>query len=145
MYPTQHILAGLLFSAVLLLLYPTIGFLGAVIIFLVSFGIDVDHYFFYIFKKRDFSFQRAYQYSIEQGKIARAQGKQYSAPLNIFHTVEALLMMGILSLYNRIMLFIFLGALFHFILDFWYTVYVLRMPYARRYTLSSYVREKLFL
>ena len=73
MYPTQHLLLGIIFSLVLLFLFPQIGFLGASIIILSTVLIDVDHYVYYVYKKKDLSLKNSYNWIIKKGNKCLAK------------------------------------------------------------------------
>ena len=113
MYPRYHILLGLLFSLTIYLLFP-ITIIQASLLFLSSFLIDVDHYLFYIWRKKDFSLKNAYNYHIQLGKI---NPKNKKPAMMIFHTAEFIILLAILSYFIPILTFILIGLLFHLILD----------------------------
>ena len=142
MLPYEHFIYGFFVAAGIHYFFPQITVLGAAIIFIVSWGIDVDHYLFYVFKKRDLNLRRAYHFFDGQMAVYRKQGKHYCAPLCIFHTAESLLAMIILSFYNRYVFYVLLGALLHFVGDFYHTFIVVKLPRIRRYTITSYLLKK---
>ena len=57
MYPSKHLIFGLIFSLVLYLVFQEIGIPGFLTIWLASFLIDVDHYLYYAISKKDISLQ----------------------------------------------------------------------------------------
>ena len=126
MYPKQHIIFGLFFSLILFLLFPKIGFFGAVVIFASSVLIDVDHYIYYVFKKKDFSLKRAYIWNVEISKkfchLSKEQRKKFHKPFHFFHGIEILIVLFFLGIIYSFFFFILIGFSFHLILDFFYEV-----------------------
>jgi putative transposase len=59
MLPKYHVLFGFIFSSLIFLIFPSAGWLGFFIIFLSSFLIDVDHYIYYVWKKKDLSLKNS--------------------------------------------------------------------------------------
>lgn len=121
MYPSQHFFLGLVFALVLLFIFPQIGFIGVVLIVFSNF-IDVDHYFYYIYKKKDWSLKNSYNWFIEKGKkfksLTRKQKKKFSHPFCFFHGIEALIVFFLLGLFiHKYFFFIFIGVGFHLFLD----------------------------
>jgi|SRR3989344_1089013 len=124
MLPTTHIISGLIFSVVLFLFFPQIGFLGLLIIFLSSFLIDVDHYFYYVYKKRDLSLKKSikwYYLNIEKfKKMSQKQKDNIFMGICLFHGIETIIILFLLYIISPIfnfLIFIILGFIFHQILD----------------------------
>ena len=127
MLPSKHIILGLLFSLLILMLFPNIGFSGFLIIFLSSFLIDVDHYLLYAFIKRDISLKRARKWFYENYlKILALPTKERrnlkSRPF-ILHGIEAILILILLSYYSPVFFYILIGFLFHQFLDLLTLIY----------------------
>lgn len=123
MFPKDHVILGLLFSILVYLLFPVMGFLGFSLIFLSSIFIDVDHYLIYAVKKKDFSLERAYSwFEGMENKIVKYESKNPSkkvkAPFCVLHTFEFLTFMVLLSYFFYPLFFILIGFLFHSFLDF---------------------------
>lgn len=111
-----HALFALIFAAVL---YPFIG-IYSVVVFLSGFVFDVDHYIYYVIKKRDFNFVNGYFYHVPGSKVHES----HRDSLHIFHTWEVWLLLFILTfLIHEIFLFILLGLLFHMIFDWGYLLF----------------------
>lgn len=121
MNPSWHIFLGFLFSVFLFLFFPEAGMANFVIIFISSVLIDVDHYFLYIHKKKSFSLRKAYIYSLEHKKQWQEFGKDanYDLPpaFFIFHGLEMLLILFVLSFFFKPLYFVFIGFSFHLLLD----------------------------
>ena len=68
MDPKHHVLLGFIFSIIIFLIFPSIGILGFLLIFLSSFLVDVDHYLYYVYKNRKLSLRKAYMWHIRKRK-----------------------------------------------------------------------------
>lgn len=121
MLPHKHIIFGFLFSLSLLILFPTIGIFNFLIIFLASFLIDVDHYLYYIFAKRNFSLKKARAWFMERHFQALRLSKSDKLKLRpapcIFHGIEAIVILFLLSFISEVFAYILLGFVFHQFLD----------------------------
>jgi len=109
MLPKWHALLGAIFSIILVILFPAIGWLGAFVIFASSVLIDVDHYLWYVWKEKDWSLKKAYFYL----KNSKRKVKR----MMILHTFEFLLLLGIASFYSKFLFYILIGFVFHSIVD----------------------------
>ena len=127
MLPTHHAIFGAIFVLALWILFPSIGILGLSIIFLSSVLIDVDHYIYYIFKKRDWSLKNAYDHCYEEGihwlKLSPKKRAEYKWTPLIFHGVELWLPLLILSYVHEFFLWIFLGISIHLFIDYVELIY----------------------
>jgi hypothetical protein len=122
MYPKQHIILGGIFSALILLIWPSVGFINVLIIFLSSVLIDIDHYLYYVFKKRDWSLSKACRlFENEEEKLKKLS---FNAKLNhkiipvVFHGVEFMGILILLSFSSEIFFFVLIGFIFHMFLDY---------------------------
>lgn len=131
MYTYAHVILSLIFSGIL---YPFIGW-NSLIVFLSGFVFDIDHYFYYVIKKKDFSFFKAYMFSIPGTTLWENHGDA----LHIFHTVEFWSLLVILSVFidNRI-IFVFIGLMLHMILDRIYQTKIERFG-ARAWSLIRWI------
>ena len=109
MLPKSHIILGAVFS-VILFLFLGVSSINAFLVFLSSVFIDIDHYLFYIFRKKDFNLTRACRWHI-------CMGDYHKPIMQIFHSVEFIFLVLAISLIFPAFVFIFLGLLFHSILD----------------------------
>lgn len=109
MLPKWHILFGAIFS---LFLYFFLGmsFVNSSIVFLASVLIDFDHCIFYFFRTKDFNLKRAYFWH-------KNLPKNHKPLTQIFHVIEFLLLIFILSFFYEFFLFVFIGLIFHSIVD----------------------------
>ena len=121
MLPKYHLLFGFVFSIILWLIIPSIGLLEFSIIFLSSFLIDVDHYIYYVFTRKDLSLKNAYRYFIKKRKkgISKKIKKGNPNPAMFFlHGVEVLTILFISGVFiSKYFFFVALGFAFHLILD----------------------------
>jgi len=111
-----HALFALIFAAVL---YPFIeGY--SIVVFLCGFVVDIDHYFYYVIKKKDFNFINGYLYHVPGSKVH----EEHSDSLHIFHNWEVWLLFLILTfLIHEVFLFILIGLIFHMIFDWGYLLF----------------------
>ncbi|MEW6062892.1 MAG: hypothetical protein AB1571_00785 [Nanoarchaeota archaeon] len=101
MYPSTHVITSLILAVIL---YPWFG-LYSIAIFLVGFLMDIDHYFEYVVRTRDLSPVRACKEYYECAKRARKLKKAIKVDmLHVFHTVEFLVVIAILSVYSKLFL-----------------------------------------
>ncbi len=98
----HHAIVGAVAAAIL---YPLFGIFGATIIFLAAFLVDVDHYFIYIYRKKDFSLKNGYYFfrKVHDG----------SGFYPIFHMVEVVVILAFLSNYFQILLPFVIGEFLH--------------------------------
>ena len=122
MLPRYHILLGFILSISLFLIFPSINLIGAGIIFLFSFLIDVDHYIYYIFKKKDVSLKNAINYFlIKRKKLEKMdikKRKSFYSGFCFLHGIEILIVLFMAGIFlSRYFLLIFMGFTFHIYLD----------------------------
>ena len=132
MLPKFHALYGAVFSLFLhIFVFPNYGVSAAVTVFLSTVFIDVDHYLFYVYKKSDLSLAKAYYFFVKGGTYR----------LMIFHTVEFLLLLYLLSFYSTYFLFVIFGFLFHWALDI-YDMYNHNTLHKRTYSLIHHLMTR---
>ena len=121
MYPRYHILIGFLVSASVYLIFPGVGLAGFLIIFLSSFLIDVDHYVYYLFSKKDWSLKNALLTCKKIDKksrlVPKKDRKNFYSGLYFLHGSEAIIILVVLSFFSNIFLFVLIGFLIHQVLD----------------------------
>jgi len=121
MYPKYHIVIGLVASALIYLIFD-ITILQVSIIFLSSFLIDVDHYFWYVFRKKSINPVEATKWFFKKVKIIRQinldRRNRYQLPVLIFHSSEFWIILIALSFLNPIFIFVLIGIIIHMIPDF---------------------------
>lgn len=122
MYPKIHFIIGILFTILSLFLFPQIIFLNLFLVFSSSILIDGDHYFYYIFKKKDSNLIRCYKWYKEKIK------KTLSLPMNkrkkiysgfyLFHGIEWIIIFFLLGYYLAPRCsYIAIGFLLHWVAD----------------------------
>lgn len=122
MLPYKHLIITSFLALILLLIFPSIGVEGVFIIIFFGFFIDVDHYLFYAFKKKDFSLVRAYKWFIFYTKRFRElplqeQKKTYIS-ICFFHGFELVILFLLLGIFfYQHFLFASLGLVIHLALD----------------------------
>jgi hypothetical protein len=129
MQPKIHFLLSIPF---LIFLYFTfkIPFYWLLIVFLSNIFIDIDHFFYYSLKnKKTFSiksFKESYSWYKSKSKffnnLKKEELKKYYFGFYIFHGIEFLLLVFILSFFNKFFFFIFLGIGFHYTFDLIYAL-----------------------
>ena len=153
MLPKYHIALGFLFSLVIFLIFPEINLTGFTIIFLSSFLIDVDHYLFYIFTKNDLSLSKAHKWFLKKNQeFKKLNRKQRAEKLRkrgpwpmIFHGIEALIILSILSFFHNTFFYILVGFIFHQIFDFIHIVcegYTLSHLGFQTYNTIEYIKNQ---
>lgn len=109
----SHVLISAIFSLVLFIILPYGNIFPYIIIFLSATLIDLDHYFYYIAISKNFNILKTYPYLIN---IEKKYKNKIKFPF-VFHSLDFLLLFFILGFFNKIFLYIFIGLLFHNILD----------------------------
>ena len=121
MIPKNHIIIGALATIIIYLTLPITNF-QAIIIFLSSFLIDVDHYLIYILTKKDLSQKNARKFfhkkRIEWLKLPIREQAKYKRHIFMFHGIESWILLLIISTYYPIVLFILYGFIIHMTLDY---------------------------
>jgi len=121
MLPPKHFILGLLFAIFLYFIFPQIGLIEFTIIFLSSFLIDIDHYLYYVYKKKDFSLKNSYQWFMKRREkflsLPWKQRNNFNINLSILHGIEVLVILFLLSFIHKYFLFVFVGFAFHLLLD----------------------------
>lgn len=137
MLPQYHFLFALIASVILFLL--KINPLFILLFFLAAILIDIDHYFLYIARKKSINPFKAYyyhKYELEK-EIKKARQKYV---LVIFHTIEFFVVLLIFSLIFHTLWPIFLGCLFHEIIDLIYDSTRKEKKYKRAFSLIYYLK-----
>jgi len=115
MLPKSHILIGFL-VAYIIYWFSSITIFQASLIFLSSVLIDFDHYLWYLQRRKDWNLKNAYNF------LKKIHLFRHKTIMMIFHTIEFHIFIFILSYFFKGFFFIFLGMLFHSMIDiihFW--------------------------
>lgn len=115
MLPCIHFIIAFLVSIVLVLLKWQWWQIS--LFFLAAFFIDIDHYFYFIYKKKSWNLIKAHDYFYNLNKLLKKKRKMVKI-LFIFHTIEIYLLILIFTfLFFDIFFPLFLGLTIHHILD----------------------------
>ena len=110
---TPHFVSSIILTAVF---YPFFGW-TSLLAFVGGFVVDIDHYFYFIASKRSWSPRKAWRY-YEERKLLPDR-----PTINIFHTAEAFIAIGIIAVFSTPAMILGAGFLVHMILDFAETIY----------------------
>ncbi|MFC1741653.1 hypothetical protein ACFL3V_03905 [Nanoarchaeota archaeon] len=108
-----HFFSSIALTAVL---YPFFGW-ASLMAFVGGFIVDIDHYFYFVLRKRSLSPRGAWKYYYERKLMADRP------MINIFHTAEAFVAVGVFALFSTPAMILAAGFLMHMILDFTETIY----------------------
>lgn len=117
MSPKYHIIYGFIFSLILWLIFPEIGISGFSLIFLSSVFIDLDHAMRYSIKTGNFNPIKFWKWSKEE-ELPKEKIRKCGYPQFIFHGIEFVAILFVLSFYFSFVKFILIGVLFHLVLDY---------------------------
>jgi len=139
-----HILWGAIFTIIIWIIAPDLNLFYLLLIFLSSFLIDFDHYVVAVYRMKGISFSKAVQYHKEQAKKTireKKKGIKKRGEFFIFHTIEAHILVAVLSLLWLGFLYIFIGMVFHSLLDL---AWLLKNDifHAREYFFFNWLRKK---
>jgi hypothetical protein len=127
MLPRTHILIGAILTFIIYYVYPAIPVLYLVLMFLSSILIDLDHYIVAVNKTKSFGLGNAFDYfeSLRlRGLREIKKDIRKKGPFMAFHTIEFHIIVLLLGLFAwRGFLFVFIGMVFHSILDIIHMVY----------------------
>lgn len=131
----DHVILGGIAAAGL---FPWIG-RHAIIFWLASVFIDIDHYIDYVYYNgfRNYSIKNMFKF---HDLLATWWKRPEFLAIQIFHLIEVQMLIGIIGLWlnSQIFIMIFMGMIFHIILDTIY-LYSFRVIYIRVYSLIEYI------
>jgi len=138
MKPHIHILASLPIAIILYFFFKEY----ALIFFFASFLFDVDHYIDYALTKKDFSLINAYKYCVYITKNAIKNNKiNFKQRLHFFHTIEFYLIMFIIAFYSKTFLFVFLGIMYHQLIDYMHMLKYPILKKSRAFSLIMWLKK----
>tara|TARA_Y100000310_G_scaffold24269_1_gene23274 strand:- start:2114 stop:2554 length:441 start_codon:yes stop_codon:yes gene_type:complete len=120
MLPRWHIILGAIFTLIIWIFSPETKLFHLSLIFLSSFLIDFDHYLVALANTKKISLRKSSDYfKILSKKETKERKKKIKnkGPLYIFHTLEFHILILISSLLRIEFFYIFLGMIFHSLLD----------------------------
>jgi len=145
MLPKWHILFGFVISCILVHFFD-LSLTAGTIIFLSSFLIDVDHYFYYVFVKKDLYPFRAIKWNYtllrKMHSLTRQQKNHIKHSINIFHSIIFWTILLTLSFFFQLFLWIFIGIIIHMVLDLIYTRYHHFPIYTKLCPYIVYIKNK---
>lgn len=121
MLPRWHIIFGIIFCAVFKLISPDTSYVSLFLIWFSSVFIDFDHYLAAAFTHKKWNPVEALNYGHERRQKILDQKSEIGVcekgDFHILHTVEIHLVVGIIALLIEPFFFIFIGMMFHSLLD----------------------------
>jgi hypothetical protein len=145
MLPKMHILSGAIFSLIIWAIFPATHWAYIILLFIGSFMMDFDHYMCAVYKTGKISLLNALEYYrkwVIQKKEEAKRGVFKKGHFHIFHTIEFHILFLILSFMWVPFAYVFVGMIFHSILDFIWLAYEKRL-YIREYFLTRWLWQKL--
>lgn len=145
MLPKTHIVLGAVFSLALFFIFPGTPLYGLLLIFLSSFLMDFDHYLAAARKTSSLSVKKAFNYYLRQGKSVlkeKARGIRAKGDFHVFHTIEFLLLIFILAIFWAPFIYIFIGMVFHSLLDIIYLASN-DLLYRREFFFFNWIRKSI--
>ncbi len=121
MLPRWHIILGIVFCLIFKLISPNTSYSYLFLIFFSSVFVDFDHYLTAIFKHKKWNPLDAINHGYELREKKLTQKEEYGicekADLNLFHTVESHVIIGLIAIFFTPFFFIFIGMVLHSLLD----------------------------
>lgn len=144
MLPRWHIFFGAIFTFLLWVIMPNTWWVYLLLVFLSAFLIDFDHYMVAVRKNKTINFFKALQYHVKAGKIQeneKKRGIRRKGDFHIFHTIEFHFLVGLLGLVWIGFFYIFIGMVFHSLLDIYALVRDDYM-YRREFVFFNWAKRK---
>ena len=128
MHPKHHILLGTILSIICYLYFNNITLIPALVIWFSSWLIiDLDHVIRYTIKTKNINPIKFLKWSKQKEqkwkKLTKKQKEKYKYPIFIFHNIEILIILLITALFFNMFFWVFIGFLFHLILDEIHLIY----------------------
>lgn len=122
MKPYKHLIYGTIFSIFLYLIFPKLGLINIAIFWFSSwFIIDFDLIILYIIKKRSLNPKKLIEYKKKQKKLwsslSPKEKDEYKYNIRIFHNLEIIVILTLLSVILPSLIFVVLGFVYHMIFD----------------------------
>ena len=120
MLPRWHIFFGAIFTFIIWISAPQTPIIFLLLMFSSSFLIDFDHYIVSVRQTKKLSLKNSFEYHKEELKKEDrdiARGIRRKGDFHIFHTVEFHALVGVLAIFFSPFLYIFMGMVFHSLLD----------------------------
>lgn len=121
MLPRWHILFSIIFCVIFKLIAPDTSYVSLFLIWFASVFIDFDHYLAAGFMHKKWNPIDAIDHGYERrDKIIDEKsefGMCEKGDFHIFHTIESHLIIGVIALFISPFYFLFIGMVFHSLLD----------------------------
>lgn len=121
MLPRWHVFFGIIFCAVFKFISPETSYVSIFLIWFASVFIDFDHYLAAGLNHGKWNPIEAvnHGYGLRESLIAQKSdiGVCEKGDFHLFHTIESHLAIGIIALFFSPFYFIFIGMIFHSLLD----------------------------
>jgi|SRR3989344_1429688 len=121
MLPRWHIFLGIIFCIIFKFISPNTGYVSIFLIWFASVFIDFDHYLSAGFKHNKWNPLDALNHGHAMRNKAMEQkvetGMCEKGDFHIFHTIESHIIIGIIALFYLPFYFLFIGMIFHSLLD----------------------------
>jgi len=147
MYPYQHLILGILFSLILFVIFPEIGLIGVLLIIFSTVLIDIDHYFYTSFRKKNFNFFKIYKWHIKADekfrKLKRSERNKTFVAWCFLHGLEILLILALATFFiSHYFIFVLTGFTFHLFLDIVYEKFFIFDDPRKLSIIYSFIRKK---
>jgi len=137
MKTSVHVVASVILAAVLYHFFKW----KVLLILVGGVLIDVDHYFWYVYKYRKFNFFDSYQFYIKNIEIN--DFTNVAGILLVFHTLEFLLIVVLLSFYYEPVFIFTIGLISHYLLDFIFLSFIAKRFIANHSIIHWVYKNKL--
>ena len=115
-----HLIIGLVISFVLVKFF-NFSLLVGLTIFLASWLIDIDHYFWYGFSTKDWNPIHAIKWYINSApkwdNLFPKEKEKFKRKICVFHGIEFLLLLAIFSYFHKVFLWVLIGVAIHIAVD----------------------------
>lgn len=140
-----HFSIGFLVSVILVYSFDFSIYAG-IIIFVASWAIDIDHYFWFAVYTKDLNPFSAIKWHFKEMKLAKKLTKEkklkYAKGVFIFHSLPVLLILYLLSFLSNFFLFILIGFIIHLVVD-WIDLFILGEPfYIKTFPCLTIIKNK---
>lgn len=145
MLPHYHFIFSLIVVFILLLL--KFQWWQIALFFIAAFFIDIDHYFYFIYKKKSWNLKEAYLYFYNFNKRFKKGNNRKNKVelLMIFHNIETLILFIILTFISFNIFFpLLLGIIVHYSLDTIVMLTCKEKKYKRPFSLFYYLLKNGF-
>lgn len=126
MMPKWHLLFGFILSYVLVYFF-NFSIIYGVIVFLSSVFIDLDHVLVYFLETKSLHPKKFWEYSISKkakwDNLTISEKESLKRTHFIFHGIEFILILILISIFVKILFLVLAGVLFHMVCDLIYLLY----------------------